>query len=308
DYIAGEFRKYGLTPASASGFLEPFTFVSGVKLGEASYLRVKAAGTTKELRTGVDYMPMAFSSPAAIRGPLAFAGYGISALELQYADYQGIDARGKIVMIMRGSPDGDNPHGRFADYTAPGRETEFKTLAARQKGALGVVFISDTDSFKDDPLSRLRYDLNFLDAGIPAAAVSRDAATRILEAGGVKIPAADSSARGASPGAADLGGVEAQLKTAVVKIESKTSNVVGLIKGSDAQLANEYIIIGAHYDHLGVGGSESLAQNPYGQIHHGADDNASGTAALIELARVLASSHDQLKRSVVFAAFSGEEE
>src|SRR5262249_53506253 len=186
DYIAGEFRKYGLTPASASGFLEPFTFVSGVKLGEASYLRVKAAGTTKELRTGVDYMPMAFSSPAAIRGPLAFAGYGISASELQYDDYQGIDARGKIVMIMRGSPDGDNPHGRFADYTAPGRETEFKTLAARQKGALGVVFISDTDSFKDDPLSRLRYDLNFLDAGIPAAAVSRDAATRILEAGGIK--------------------------------------------------------------------------------------------------------------------------
>src|SRR5262245_28088781 len=166
DYIAGEFKKHGLTPAAASGFLEPFTFVSGVKLGEANYLRAKAAGDTKELGLGVDYMPLAFSSLAAVRGPLAFAGYGISASELQYDDYKEFDARGKIVMIMRGSPDGDNPHGRFADYTVPGRETEFKTLAARQKGALGVVFVSDTASFKEDPLSRLRYDLNFLDAGI----------------------------------------------------------------------------------------------------------------------------------------------
>src|SRR5262249_33499019 len=308
EYIAGEFRKYGLKPAAVSGFLEPFTFVSGVKLGEANYLRVVSAGTTKELGLKVDYMPLAFSSPAAIRGPLVFARYGISAAELQYDDYKGIDARGKIVMIMRGSPDGDNPHGRFADYTAPGREAEFKTLAARQKGALGVVLISDTTSFKEDPLSRLRYDLNFLDAGIPAAAISRDAANWIFEAGGIKIPAADSSAMGALPSAADLSGVEAQLKTEVVKIESKTSNVVGLIRGSDPHLTNEYIIIGAHYDHLGLGGSESLSQNPYGQIHHGADDNASGTAALIEIARVLASSRDRLRRSVIIAAFSGEEE
>src|SRR5262249_17440953 len=94
DYIAGELRKQGLAPAAASGFLEPFTFVSGVKLGDANYLRVKTAGAAKELVLGVDYMPLAFSSPAAIRGPLAFAGYGISASELQYDDYKGIDARG----------------------------------------------------------------------------------------------------------------------------------------------------------------------------------------------------------------------
>jgi aminopeptidase YwaD len=306
-YIADEFRKYGLTPAAASGFLEAFTFVSGVKIGDANYVRVKAAGISRDLGIAVEYMPLAFSSSLAARGPVVFAGYGITAPELQYDDYTGIEPRGKIVMIMRGSPDGDNPHGRFADYTAPGREIEFKTLAARQEGASGIIFISDTASFKEDPLSRLRYDLNFLDAGIPAVVLSRDAASAILTANGIKLPAADDTAKKA-PAAAALDGVEAQIKTDVIKINSKTSNVVGLIAGTDPKLASEYVVIGAHYDHLGLGGPESLAQNPYGQIHHGADDNASGTAAVLELARVLASHRDMLKRSVIMASFSGEEE
>jgi hypothetical protein len=307
NYIADEFKKYGLTPASPSGFLEGFSFVSGVKLGAANYLRVKAAGTDLTLGVGAEYMPLAFSTSVAARGPVVFAGYGISAPELQYDDYKEIDASGKIVMIMRGSPDGDNPHGRFADYTAPGREIEFKTLAARQKGARGIMFISDTASFKEDPLSRLRYDLNFLDAGIAAVVLSRDAAGRILGAAGIKLaPAGDSASKPAA--ARDLTGVESQIKTEVIKIESKTSNIVGLIRGADPGLSSEYIVIGAHYDHLGLGGPESLAQNPYGQIHHGADDNASGTAAVLELARVLASRREQLKRSIIMASFSGEEE
>ncbi|HKF59359.1 MAG TPA: M28 family peptidase [Blastocatellia bacterium] len=308
EYIAAQFKKYGLAPVAASGFLQPFTFVSGVKLGDGNYLRVKTPGATNELMLSAEYMPLAFSSPAAIKAAVVFAGYGISAAELQYDDYKAIDVRGKIVIISRGSPDGDNPHGRFADYTAPGREIEFKTLAARQKGAAGVMFISDTANFKEDPLSRLRYDLNFLDAGIPAAVISRPAAVNILSAGGIKPPATDDSAKSVVPTAVDLPGVEVQIKTNVIKLESKTSNVVGLIKGSDPVLASQYVVIGAHYDHLGMGGPESLAQNPYGQIHHGADDNASGTAAVLELARVLMLQRDQLKRSIIMASFSGEEE
>jgi len=307
-YIADRFKEYGLAPAVSSGFLEPFSFVSGVKLGDANYLRVKAPEAEVNISLGSEFMPLAFSSSAPVQGPVVFAGYGISATELQYDDYKGIEPRGKIIMIMRGSPDGDNPHGRFADYTAPGREIEFKTLAARQKGAAGVIFISDAASFKEDPLSRLRYDLNFLDAGIPAVALSREAASRILLAGGVKQPMPDDSAKKTAPVAAELGGVGVQIKTDVIKINSTTSNVVGLIRGTDSQLASEYIVIGAHYDHLGLGGPESLAANPYGQIHHGADDNASGTAAVLELARVLASNRDLLKRSVIMASFSGEEE
>jgi Zn-dependent M28 family amino/carboxypeptidase len=308
NYIAAQFKKYGLAPAAASGFLQAFTFVSGVKLGDGNYLRVKAAGATDELSLGVEYMPLAFSSQVAIKAPAVYAAYGISAAELQYDDYKALDVRGKIVIISRGSPDGDNPHGRFADYTAPGREIEFKTLAARQKGAAGVMFVSDTSSFKEDPLSRLRYDLNFLDAGIPAVIVSKEAAVRILAAGGLKLSAVVDPSKSAVPAAMDLPGVEGEIKTNVIKIESKTSNVVGLITGSDPTLASEYVVIGAHYDHLGMGGPESLAQNPYGQIHHGADDNASGTAAVLELARTLAQHRNELKRSIIMASFSGEEE
>ncbi|HWC77129.1 MAG TPA: M28 family peptidase, partial [Blastocatellia bacterium] len=98
-----------------------------------------------------------------------------------------------------------------------------------------------------------------------------------------------------------------EFKTDIVKLEGRSSNVVGILKGSDPALSSECIVIGAHYDHLGLGGSDSLAANPEGQIHHGADDNASGTSAMLELARVLSAGRSQLKRSIVFIAFSGEE-
>jgi hypothetical protein len=104
-----------------------------------------------------------------------------------------------------------------------------------------------------------------------------------------------------------LNGVSIRFKTDVVRITGKSANVAGLLKGSDPRLSNEYVVIGAHYDHLGLGGPESLAAKPEGEIHHGADDNASGTSGLLELARSLAAERVKPKRSIVFVAFSGEE-
>jgi aminopeptidase YwaD len=206
---------------------------------------------------------------------------------------------------MRGSPDGDNPHGKFAEYTAPGRELEFKTLKAKEKGAAAVIFA--TDYLHQTPNSRLPYDLNFLDAGIPAVQINSRTMVWLLESGGLTQADLEKVLDGAAR-ARVLGDTTAEIKTAVKKIEGKTSNVVGLIRGSDPQLSMQYIVIGAHYDHLGMGGPESLAENPYGKIHHGADDNASGVAALLELARVLSLEKSRLKRSVILASFSGEEE
>jgi aminopeptidase YwaD len=305
-YIADRFRQDGLTPASSAGFLEPFSFVSGVRLGPANVCLMTIAGSTRALKAGDDFMPLAFSSGEKVAAPVVFVGYGISAPELQYDSY-GADVTGKAVLIMRGSPDGDNPHGRFADYTAPGREVQFKTLKAREKGARGVIFISDEEDFHQDRLSRLQHDLNFLDAGIPAVIISREAARSMLASVGSSMADAEKRAKDArAPLALDRTSIE--FKTDVVKIESQTANVVGLIKGTDPLLSSEYVVIGAHYDHLGLGGPESLAQNPHGEIHHGADDNASGTSAVLELARVMAAERGKLKRTVVFASFSGEEE
>jgi hypothetical protein len=312
-YIAKQFESSGLKPAFAAGFLGPFNFVAGVKLGEQNTFRVTGSSGERELHVGVDFMPLAFSAPDIAEGDVVFVHYGISAPELQYDDYKDVEVNGKIVMIMRGSPDGDNPHGRFADFTQPGLEIQNKTLKAREKGARGVIFISEEKNFSEDRLSRLRHDLNFLDSGIPVVAISGQAANTILK-GQTSSKSGDEGAKkdeierlksSASPLALER--VRVRFQTDVVKISGKSANVAGILRGSDPMLSNEYVVIGAHYDHLGLGGPESLAAKPEGQIHHGADDNASGTSGLIELARVLSADSVKPKRSILFVAFSGEE-
>ncbi|HWN98104.1 MAG TPA: M20/M25/M40 family metallo-hydrolase [Blastocatellia bacterium] len=312
-YIAKEFRSYGLKPASAAGFLEPFDFVAGVKLGAGNTFRIKESTGERELKVGEDFMPLGFSSAEIAEGEVVFVHYGISSPELQYDNYKDVDVKGKIVMILRGSPEGDNPHGRFADFTQPGLEIQNKTLKAREKGARGVVFVSEEKSFSDDRLSRLRHDLNFLDAGIPAVVVSSKVGNAILGGEGPNQSKEERTSKGdidpmkSSGASVFLKGVSVRFKTDVIKINGKSANVAGLLEGSDPRLANEYVVIGAHYDHLGLGGPESLAAKPEGQIHHGADDNASGTSGLLELARSLAAERVKPRRSILFVAFSGEE-
>lgn len=303
-YIEKEFRSYGLKTASSAGFLQPFTFVSAVKLGEQNSFQVKTAKGNRSLKVLEDFMPLAFSAADLAAGEVVFVGYGISAPELQFDSYAGVDPKGKIVLMLRGSPDGDNPHGRFAEFTQPGLEIQTKTLKAREKGARGVIFISGEKNFREDRLSRLHHDLNFLDSGIPTSIISVDAASSILGLSGV----AGAEAKAREPlSAFVVKDVTIEFKTDVVKINGRSANVVAVLPGNDPQLASEYVIIGAHYDHLGFGGPESLAANPEGQIHHGADDNASGTSGLLEIARVLASERGKIKRSLMFIAFSGEE-
>lgn len=305
-YIEKEFRSYGLKTASSAGFLQPFTFVSAVKLGEQNSFQVKTPKGTRSLKVGEEFMPLAFSASGPAAGEVVFAGYGISAPELQFDSYAGVDPKGKIVMMLRGSPDGDNPHGKFAEFTQPGLEIQNKTLKAREKGARGVIFISGEKSFHEDRLSRLRHDLNFLDSGIPTSIISVDTASSILGSSGMSVAGAEAKAK--EPlSAFVVKDVTIEFKTDVVKINGKSANVVAVLPGTDPQLASEYVIIGAHYDHLGFGGPESLAANPEGQIHHGADDNASGTSGLLEIARVLAAQRGKIKRSIMFIAFSGEE-
>ena len=305
-YIESEFRSYGLKPASPAGFLQPFTFVSSVKLGDQNSFEFKSPSSSQKLKAGEAYMPLAFSPSQPVSGEAVFVGYGISAPELGLDSYSGIDPKGKIVVILRGSPDGDNPHGKFAEFTQPGLEIQNKTLKAREKGAAGVLFVSAEKSFHEDRLSRLRHDLNFLDSGIPTVVVNRDAAASIMAAGGASLSDAEAKAKGANS-AFNLKDVTIKFKTDVVKINGNSANVVGVLPGSDPQLASEYVVLGAHYDHLGLGGPESLAAKPEGEIHHGADDNASGTTGLLEIARVLAAERTKVKRSIMFIAFSGEE-
>jgi len=209
--------------------------------------------------------------------------YGITASELNYNDYSTVNAKGKIAIARQGTPDGDNPHGQFARFEG----VRWKAVAARNAGARALILIARDDDFRNDRLTKLAYDNSAGDAGLPVIVISRQAGERImgLRKGTIK------------------------LTTDIVRNETAAYNVAGMIEGSDPLLKNEVIVIGAHYDHLGRGGEGSGSLAPRGgEIHHGADDNASGTAGVLELARLFTAQKPRPKRTIVFIAFSGEEE
>ena len=307
-YIAGEFSRVGLRPASqkvTSGrpsammslYLQKFPYVAGLQLGKGNTMTLAAPGFKKDLQVGQHWMPLGFSSSSRLeQTPVAFVGYGITATELNYNDYANNRASGKIALALSGTPDGDNPHGQYGRYEG----ARWKAIAARNAGARALIIVSREANLKADRMSQLVYDNSAGDAGLPVVVVSQEvvggkAAFDSLEAGAKQhVNSFDE-------------GSTASITTDLVRSEVPAYNVIGILEGSDPVLRNETIVIGAHYDHLGRGGEGSLAQRP-GEIHHGADDNASGVAGVLELARIFATQRPKPKRTMVFIAFSGEEE
>ena len=307
-YIASEFSRVGLKPlvesagrkGSESRYLQQFPYVAAVTLGHGNTFGLGRDSQPKDkLEPGVDWLPLGFSSSTKVDGRLVFVGYGITASELNHNDYAGIDTAGKIAIALQGTPDGANPHGQFARFEA----VRWKAVAARNAGVKALVVIAREINFKDDRLTKLVYDNTAGDAGLPVVIVSRQAAERLLAASGVSLTQLEESASSRA-----LTG-EVSLTTDVVRSEVPAYNVIGMLEGSDPVLKKEVIVLGAHYDHLGRGGEGSGSLAPRsGDIHYGADDNASGTAGVLELARVLSGQKPRPKRTIVFIAFGGEEE
>ena len=334
-YIQDEFIRYGLKPGGGKlivigrpgppkgTYFQEFPYVAGVELGKgnAMTLTTRAADgspmstpATLDLRVGEDWMPLGFSASGKVEGaPVVFVSYGITDAEQNYDDYKGADVKDKIALALSGTPDGDNPHGRFARAG----ELRFKAAAARAAGAKALVIVASEENFKDDKLTTLKYDNAGGDAGLPVVAVSRQAAAKIL---GLESAARLSEVEGVarflkSPSSVFKTGTDMErlppnalsIMTDVVRKNAPAANVVGVLEGSDPKLRDEVIVVGAHYDHLGRGGEGSLAPRE-GEIHHGADDNASGVAGLLELARLFSQEREKMRRTVLFVAFGGEEE
>ncbi|MDT5158866.1 MAG: hypothetical protein QOH51_3223 [Acidobacteriota bacterium] len=336
-FVAEEFKRLGLAPggdaknhqhgkAEAREYLQEFPYVAGVALGKDNAMTLvtraadgsaQAKPETLDLRVGEDWMPLGFSANGKIENaPVIFVGYGITAAEQNYDDYSSFKKSGGVAVALAGTPDGDNPHGKF---TRAG-ELRFKAAAARAAGARALVIIAREENFKDDKLSSLKYDNAGGDAGLPVIVVSRQAAAQIIGLKGASdfawVEKALSENAAQFPNGVfrpiDLLRLPSTAKpfsltTDVVRKNAPASNVVGVLEGSDPKLKTETIVIGAHYDHLGRGGEGSLAPRE-GEIHHGADDNASGTAGLLELARLFSNERARVRRTLVFIAFSGEEE
>jgi Peptidase family M28/PDZ domain/PA domain len=320
-YIAGEFNRFGLRPGlqmarpartrgeTQARYLQPFPFVANVALGKNNlfFINPGRADDTAQFMVGEDWMPLGFSSNGSIKSAEAvFAGYGISSAELKYDDYTVSNARERVAIVFAGTPDGDNPHGQFAQAGG----LRFKAAAARAAGAVGLLIIANEEKLRDDRMSRLSYD-NAGEAGIPIIVVSRRLAKKILGSADSQLTDVQKVADGRTAIGSSLrqpiSAGRLSIEVNVDRRESPSFNVVGILPGADPKLKNEAIVLGAHYDHLGRGGEDSLAPRE-GDIHHGADDNASGVAGLIELARMLSTQSPKPRRTIVFIAFSGEEE
>jgi hypothetical protein len=299
-YIKKQLSAYGLVPLSGDGF-ERFKYNNKVSLGKGNAFSADGISYTIEN----DFSPTAFSENGVATGEVVFAGYGfrINNDSLKWDDYKDIDVRNKWVMILRSSPDLDDPSSKFATFISDRN----KAMIVKDLGAAGVLLVS-TEAFdkedRFDPLSKGGYSV-----GIPVICIKRRVADAILSKSDLKISSLTNKLNTSAGPASFLTGATVQAESDIIKNMVGTRNVVMLLPGEDMNLKNEYLIFGAHFDHLGMGGpgSGSRAVDTVG-VHHGADDNASGVALVIELAGKFAGTKTSNKRSMIFMAFSGEEE
>jgi len=305
DYIASQFRTFGLRPMGDDNtYFQKFQLTTGAVLGPNNELEVNG----DKLKINQDFVPIAFSDTASFDGALVFVGYGITAPELHYDDYEGISANGKIVVVLRHEPQESDPHSPF-EGTNFTRHASFvnKAINAKQHGAQGIVFITDLNH-EDEQVGSATRTEETDDLGIPAVHAKRAPLLGLFKAAGKDVAAIqkkiDSDLK---PQSFDLPDSRVHISTDVVRTRKTVRNVLAGIPGSDPALKNEWVVVGAHYDHLGLGDRNSLAPSQIGQIHHGADDNASGTSGVLEIARLAAKNKSQWKRSVLLITFAGEE-
>jgi aminopeptidase YwaD len=304
-HIAAVFHAAGLAPGGDPGsYRQAFTVPTGVRLGAPNSLSV-AGATAPVLTVGRDFMPLTVSSDGDESGELVFAGYGITAPDLHYDDYARLDAKGKIVLALSGEPRPDDPAGPFRRPTAYHyTERRHKIINAREHGARAIILVP-----RSGTSGALLPELRGVSqpAGIAAVAVTGAVADALLSPSGQRLDElADAIDRGPAPHSLAVPGTRVKLEVRLVRDRGPAWNVVGVLPGTDPRLAREAIVVGAHYDHLGRGGEGALAPDQLGVAHPGADDNASGTAAVLALARAFAASGGAA-RTLVFAAFSGEE-
>jgi aminopeptidase YwaD len=306
-YIASEFKGYGLSPVGDNGtYLQNFKFVAGVKLGTENTFVLQTFSGKSTLKLDLDYRPLGFSSTGHFEGDIVFAGYGISAPEKDYDDYKGLDVKNKAVLVLRYSPASDSTRANFEQYAS----LRYKAFKAKELGAAAIIVVTGPVDSDNDDLIKLSYDQAVGNAGLPSANMTRKTVDEMLKLSGVSIKGLqDDIIREKRPKSMVLGGLKIDLRTDVQEIQKTSANVLGFLEGNDPVLKNQVIVLGAHYDHLGFGGDGSGSLRPDTvAIHHGADDNASGTSGLLELAQAFASRRSELKRSLLFVSFTGEEE
>jgi hypothetical protein len=318
DYIREQFKAAGLQPAWSGEWAQPFPLVAGLLIGSGNALSIDSRGTTVRLDLGTSYYPMAASpseqagqvSASLDRVPLVFAGYGLSVPgQGSYDDYANIDVAGKAVLVFSHEPQERDQNSRLnGARPMPQTTLQAKAAAARSRGALALLVVSDPVHRTDEGNYRMfALDPDAEDLGLPVLRVRRDEMKGLLETWGLDAVAREID-RDLVPRSRELPGATMRYEERLTINRRTVRNIVGVLPGSDPKRAGESIVIGAHYDHVGIGGRHSAAPERTGEIHNGADDNASGTAAIIEMAREAVRSRSRFPRTLVFVAFAGEED
>jgi hypothetical protein len=299
-YVKGNLLSYGLIPLSGDGF-QRYKVTKKVVAGKASSLSVNNVNYALEK----DFMPLAFSSDSQLESDVVFIGYGfnINGDSIKWDDYNGVDVKGKWVMILRGDPEPDNNKSPYISFSAD----RDKALLAKDMGAAGVLMVSGPVFDPQDTFEALNLEGYSVD--IPVIRIKKEVADAILSKSNATIASLEKKLYETKKPYSFSVNVKVNGKTEILRELAGTRNVMMLLPGEDPKMKNEYIILGAHFDHLGMGGpgSGSRALDTIG-IHHGADDNASGVAMMLELAEKFAKTPGSHKRSIICLSFSGEEE
>lgn len=306
EYLKSEFEQYGLKPLFGNSYFQEFPFIQKLELGTNNSFEVFYDNgnyiESYEMILNGDYIPLSFSDNLSLEGQLIFAGYGISAAELNYDDYANLNVKDKIVIVFRNHPDVKSPHSKFEQYAS----LRYKATNARDKGAKGIIFINTSDK-KDDELMSLKYDNAGKVKDIAAIQIKRNMIDAILKFYNKNLNTLQSVIDSTkAPNSFLLTNHQSKLSTEIIEVKGTSVNVGAYIEPENIKYKDDYLVIGAHFDHLGWGEQNSLYVGEP-MIHNGADDNASGTTGLLELAEKFSSIKNQINRKVVFIAFSGEE-
>ena len=305
EYLADMMKINGLRPGGDDGtFFQSMEVTTGVEVGEPGAVEVSG----RRFAVGTDVQPIGFSTNGTLKAPVVFAGYGITAAGFDYDDYAGLDVRDKLVLVMTNEPQEMDSTSRFdGSVNTPHADLRTKAINAREHGALGMLVVNGPAHHQGEPLRKPKADGGgYMTSGLLAAQISEEVAAALLKPANATLAALqraiDSHGKPHSLALPESATVTITLK----RTKAAIRNVVGWVPGRDT---TRTLVIGAHYDHLGFGGESSLSPNQHAP-HVGADDNASGVAAMLSMA--MAKGNRAMRgelplHNLVFCAFTGEE-
>ena len=322
EHIKTQFATLNLKPIGDEGsYFQEFEFTAGRRIiaeENKFYITRQTHGSEQVMEFSVerDFQPLSFSRNGVVEGEVVFVGYGLTVpgeLGEGYNAYAGLDVKDKIVVALRYVPEGVEPERRQQLNRYAG--LRYKAMQAREQGAQAFLVVAGPNSPNAGKLIPLDFDSSLADSGIVAASISDTVANTLFAPSGKNLEDVQSGLDVENPhflGQFPLPDVKIKIVVSVEKVKKTDQNVVALLPPPELTDETEYIIVGAHYDHIGHGEIGSLARKgEEGQIHNGADDNASGTAVVLELATTLSEAYqehpEKFRRGIIFALWSGEE-